>query len=73
MRGFDKKKTKKISGVLMQWNKHLFGNVKRETKILRSKLASLFAAPYSSTVEEERHLIQCDLDVLLAKDELYWR
>ncbi|BFG30755.1 hypothetical protein CerSpe_170290 [Prunus speciosa] len=50
-----------------------FGNTARRLSNLRAKLAVLFRAPYSSSLEDEKRVVQGDLNTLLQMDELYWR
>ncbi|KAI5351664.1 hypothetical protein L3X38_004555 [Prunus dulcis] len=71
MVGLDKK-IKQMTWVLQRWSKSTFGHIKEETRVLRAKFASLFQAPYSERVEEDRRVVQKSLDELLAKNELYW-
>ncbi|BFG37836.1 hypothetical protein CerSpe_241100 [Prunus speciosa] len=58
---------------LRTWSLAEFGNTARRLSDLQAKLAVLFRAPYSSSLEDEKRVVQGDLNALLQMDEIYWR
>ncbi|PQM33320.1 hypothetical protein Pyn_16728 [Prunus yedoensis var. nudiflora] len=58
---------------LRTWSSAEFGNTARRLSDLLAKLAVLFRAPYSSSLEDEKRVVQGDLNALLQMGEIYWR